>query len=104
MSSGRVIHLNMKIPIVDFSAQTIENWSDLGEEEVKDLAKNIFATFTNYGFLYLRNSGITPDDVSSLPHALNSYTFYVAVKMMSTVVTAFCLCPIMLIKLWQLYS
>ena len=48
------------IPVVDFSALSLENNDPLSEitETIQDLAYQVYQAFSTIGFVYLKNHGI----------------------------------------------
>ena len=54
------------IPVVDFSAMSLENKNLLSEDDptIKDLADQVYQAFSTIGFVYLRNHGIPQEMVS----------------------------------------
>ena len=48
------------IPVVDFSAMSLENKNPLNEDDatIRDLADQVYQAFSTIGFVYLRNHGI----------------------------------------------
>ena len=63
------------IPLVDFSAMSIEHAShpSVNDEAVKALAAKVFQAFSTVGFVYLKNHGIPQEQVT---HA-STFTFFV---------------------------
>ena len=53
------------IPIVDFSAMSLENKNPLSEDDpiIRDLADQVYQAFSTIGFVYLRNHGIPQEMV-----------------------------------------
>ena len=70
--NGAVLHpcesnwLRTDIPIVDFSAMSLEHEDPLKEsfEAVKTLADQVYRAFSTIGFVYLKNHGIPQETVS----------------------------------------
>ena len=60
------LNLGTEIPIVDFSAMSLEHEDPLKEsfEAVKILADQVFQAFSTIGFVYLKNHGIPQETVS----------------------------------------
>ena len=58
------------IPVVDFSAMSLENKNPLSENNanVKDLADQVYQAFSTIGFVYLKNHGIPQELVSKKRH------------------------------------
>jgi len=55
------------IPVVDFSAMSLENKNPLSEDDpaIRDLADQVYQAFSTIGFVYLRNHGIPQEMVSA---------------------------------------
>ena len=55
------------IPVVDFSAMSLENKNPLSDngEAIIDLADQVYQAFSTIGFVYLKNHGIPQEMVSS---------------------------------------
>lgn len=53
------------IPVVDFSAMSLENKNPLSEDDstIRDLADQVYQAFSTIGFVYLRNHGIPQERV-----------------------------------------
>lgn len=53
------------IPVVDFSAMSLENKNPLSEDDstIRDLADQVYQAFSTIGFVYLRNHGIPQEMV-----------------------------------------
>jgi len=60
------------IPVVDFSAMSLENKNPLSEDDptIRDLADQVYQAFSTIGFVYLRNHGIPQEMVSGHDHLL----------------------------------
>ena len=61
------IDKNFPIPVVDFQALSISRNLPSGlkdENEVKNACKDVLDAFMNVGFVYLKNSGITDEQVN----------------------------------------
>ena len=56
------------IPVVDFSAMSLENKNPLSEDapSIRDLADQVYQAFSTIGFVYLRNHGIPQEMVGCL--------------------------------------
>ena len=56
------------IPVVDFSAMSLENKNPLSEDDatIRDLADQVYQAFSTIGFVYLRNHGIPQEMVGRL--------------------------------------
>ena len=56
------------IPVVDFSAMSLENKNPLSEDDptIRDLADQVHQAFSTIGFVYLRNHGIPQEMVGGL--------------------------------------
>ncbi|XP_078139447.1 uncharacterized protein LOC139920982 isoform X2 [Centroberyx gerrardi] len=52
----------MKIPLVDFSAYNL-NEQDVLDEQLQLLSKELKTAFTEVGFVYLKNSGISQEEI-----------------------------------------
>ncbi|XP_071398104.1 uncharacterized protein [Centroberyx affinis] len=52
----------MKIPLVDFSAYSL-NEQDVSDEQLQLLSKELKTAFTEVGFVYLKNSGISQEEI-----------------------------------------
>ena len=66
------------IPLVDFSAMSLENKNPLSEDDptIRDLADQVYQAFSTIGFVYLRNHGIPQEMVSGhllLPYELTCH-------------------------------
>ena len=55
------------IPVVDFSAMSLENKSPLSDDDptIRDLADQVYQAFSTIGFVYLRNHGIPQEMVGA---------------------------------------
>ena len=53
------------IPVVDFSAMSLDVNADQSSQAVKDLAKQVYQAFSTIGFVYITNHGI-PQETASL--------------------------------------
>ncbi|XP_076588396.1 uncharacterized protein LOC143321717 [Chaetodon auriga] len=53
----------MSIPVVDFSAYSLSEEDQLTDEQMRKLSKELKTAFTEVGFVFLRNTGITPEEV-----------------------------------------
>ena len=60
------------IPVVDFSAMSLENKNPLseGDPSIRDLADQVYQAFSTIGFVYLRNHGIPQEMVGCLSFIL----------------------------------
>lgn len=56
------------IPIVDFSAMSLQNTDlpDNNSQAIKALADQLYRAFSTIGFVYLKNHGIPQEEVSLL--------------------------------------
>ena len=63
----RMVEIVSGIPLVDFSAMSIEHEShpNASEEAVKALARKMYEAFSTVGFVYLRNHGIPQEQVTA---------------------------------------
>ena len=54
------------IPVVDFSAMSLQNESSVREnsDAVKQLAEHVHQAFSTIGFVYLKNHGIPQEKVA----------------------------------------
>ncbi|AWP07819.1 putative UPF0676 protein C1494.01-like isoform 2 [Scophthalmus maximus] len=52
----------MSIPVVDFGAYGLSG-RDVADEQLHNLGEELKAAFTDVGFVYLKNTGITDDEV-----------------------------------------
>ena len=52
----------MNIPVIDFSLYNLGENSVL-DEHLVDLGRQLKSSFTEIGFVYLKNTGITPEEV-----------------------------------------
>lgn len=72
------------IPVVDFSAMSLENKNPLNEDDatIRDLADQVYQAFSTIGFVYLRNHGIPQEMVGaeSLSRESNFLNFYFCYK------------------------
>lgn len=53
----------MKIPVVDFGAYNL-NEKDVLDDQLDTLSKELKIAFTEVGFVYLKNTGISQEEVS----------------------------------------
>ena len=52
------------IPVVDFSAMSLDVNPDQSSQAVKDLAKQVYQAFSTIGFVYITNHGIPQETAS----------------------------------------
>lgn len=52
----------MSIPVVDFGAYSLSE-EDVTDEQMRHLSQELKAAFTEVGFVFLRNTGITREEV-----------------------------------------
>lgn len=52
----------MNIPVVDFGSYGLSE-EDVGEEQLLSLSNELKRAFTEVGFVFLKNTGITEDEV-----------------------------------------
>ncbi|XP_037622422.1 UPF0676 protein C1494.01 [Sebastes umbrosus] len=52
----------MSIPVVDFGAYSLSE-EDVSDEQMHNLSKELESAFTQVGFVYLKNTGITQEEV-----------------------------------------
>lgn len=64
------------IPIIDFSGLGIdnENTSNIAENQKRKVAAEICDAFTNIGFCYLKNHGISDEQVCKINVSINLYS------------------------------
>ena len=57
-----------EIPVVDFSALSLENKDPFSEisKDIEELADQVYQAFSTIGFVYLKNHGIPQEVVSEL--------------------------------------
>lgn len=55
--------LEMSIPVVDFSVYSL-NKEDATDEQLRTLSEELKKAFSQVGFVFLENSGITQEEVS----------------------------------------
>lgn len=53
----------MSIPVVDFGDYGLDK-CDVCDDRLQDLSQQLGAAFTDIGFVLLKNTGITQDEVS----------------------------------------
>lgn len=52
----------MNIPVVDFDAYRLSE-KDVADEQLQSLSTELKSAFTDVGFAFLRNTGITQEEV-----------------------------------------
>lgn len=52
----------MSVPVVDFSACGLQR-ADVDVEDLRSVARELHAAFTQVGLVFLQNSGISPEEV-----------------------------------------
>lgn len=52
----------MSIPVVDFGAYSLSK-EDVTDEQMRNLSKELKTAFTEVGFVFLENTGITQEEV-----------------------------------------
>lgn len=52
----------MSVPVVDFSACGLQR-ADVHLEDLRRAARELHAAFTQVGLVFLKNSGISPEEV-----------------------------------------
>lgn len=56
--------VKMSIPVVDFGANSLNvNESDVADEQLRNLSEELKTAFTEVGFVFLKNTGITQEEV-----------------------------------------
>lgn len=55
----------MSIPVVDFGAYSL-NEKDVSDEQMRNLSEKLKTAFTNVGFVFLQNTGITQEEVDGV--------------------------------------
>ena len=54
----------MSIPVVDFGAYSL-NEKDVSDEQLRNLSEKLKTGFTEVGFVFLQNTGITQEEVKT---------------------------------------
>ncbi|TMS05837.1 2-oxoglutarate-dependent dioxygenase gloF [Larimichthys crocea] len=52
----------MSIPVVDFGAYSLSQ-KDVADEQMRNLSEELKTAFTEVGFVFLKNTGITQEEV-----------------------------------------
>lgn len=52
----------MSIPVVDFGDYSLDK-HDVTDERLQELSQTLGAAFTDFGFVFLKNTGITREEV-----------------------------------------
>ena len=80
------------IPVVDFSAMSLDNKDPLSENDqaIRIVANEVYRAFSTTGFVYLKNHGISKETVSTEQNSKFNSNFRALYRKYATFLTVLC--------------